>query len=63
MKRNGIIKLQTNISLTSNAKIYLSNVDIDERDEGNKGGRIILLLIDGLVCCNNDIFVTGFEIR
>ncbi len=63
IKRNGITKLQTNISFIKNANIYLSNDDIDERVDGNKGGRIICPLIDELGCCNNDIVVVGLAIR
>ncbi len=63
MKRNGIIKLQTNMSFINNANIYLSNDDIDEREDGNKGGRIICPLIDGLGCCSNDKVVTGLGTR
>jgi hypothetical protein len=37
IKRNGNRKLHTNISLIKKAKINLSNVDIDERTDGNNG--------------------------
>ena len=39
-----------------------SNVDIDERTDGNNGGRIIWALKDGLGL-NNDMFVTGVGLR
>jgi hypothetical protein len=51
------------MSFIKNANIYLSNDDIDEREDGNKGCRIICPLIDGLGCCNNDKVVTGLGTR
>lgn len=61
-KRNGIIKLQTNISLTRNARIYLSNVEIDERNDGSNGGLIMWLLTDGLGCWSRDVFGVEWDL-
>jgi hypothetical protein len=38
IKRNGNKKLHTNISLIKKVKINLSNIDVDERTDGNNGG-------------------------